>query len=176
MPSSGPLCAASTRPVGGSRLPHGIGGNDLERVEPELAFVVDGDPIQVRPRDLLRGRAATFHVAAELAERLLDHVVIRGGHRLRRLGDSRLRNHVHLPAPAPAAPVVVEPACRQRIDVEVADRADFSDRQAARYRVRSPGFSRWPRSPRARRRMSSHRHVDPAPRSAAATGSCRPGS
>ena len=75
MPSSGPS-ARLPGCVGGLRLRHRVGGDDLVGVEAELSLVVDLDPVEIRARDFLRRRHAGFHVGAQLADRLLDHVVL----------------------------------------------------------------------------------------------------
>ena len=110
----------------------------LVGVESELALVVDRDAVEVGPRDRLRGRDAGLHVGAQLADRLLDDVVGRGGLRLLGLGHRRLRDDV---ARARAGGVV-EAADRHRGDVEVVDRADLRRRQVADRRARRRGCSR----------------------------------
>jgi hypothetical protein len=69
-----------------------------ERVEPERAFVVGGDPVEVGLDDLGRGGFTVLHRGDLFGDRLADHVVGRGrrrfrlfDHRRRRVGRHRGR-------------------------------------------------------------------------------------
>ena len=99
-----------------------VGCDELVRVESELTLVVELDPVQIRLRNLLRGRDARLHVGAQLADGLADDVILHVRRRLHFLRHRRLHDLERLLIRARRRAFgVVEAVGRQRGCVEVVD-------------------------------------------------------